>query len=150
MPVTRSRLAALATLTVLIVLWQALRPKDVFERRIEQIVARREAMRRQRVSASTRRQSQRPVNLMRAAVTRLNLLRSRHASEARLLLARAGMRSPDAMIAFLFARLSLPSILGIATLMDSSLLALLPAPHEFRFVPAIGAALLGFYAPRSV
>jgi tight adherence protein C len=85
---------------------------------------------------------------MRAAVTRLNLLRSRHASEARLLLARAGMRSPDAMIAFLFARLSLPSILGIATLMDSSLLALLPVPHEFRFVPAIGAAFLGFYAPR--
>jgi tight adherence protein C len=140
-------LAALATLAILIVLWQALRPKDVFQRRIEQIVARKEAMRRRRISAPSR-QSQRPVSFMRAAVTRLNLLRSRHASEARLLLARAGLRSPDAMIAFLFARLSLPSILGVATLMDGSLLNLLPLPHELRFLPALGAALLGFYAPR--
>lgn len=141
-------LAAVATLTILVVLWQALRPKDVFERRIEQIVARREAMRRQRISAPTRRQSQRPVSFMRAAVTHLNLLRSRHASEARLLLARAGMRSPDAMIAFLFARLSLPSVLAFATLMDSSLLNLVPLPHELRLLPALGAALLGFYAPK--
>ena len=116
--------------------------------RLRQVVERRETMRRAALAARTRRRSRRPVGIMRAAVTRLDLLRSKHAAEARLLLARAGMRSSDAMVAFLFARLILPSICAVAALMDDSLLNLLPLPHELRFVPAIGAALLGFYAPK--
>jgi tight adherence protein C len=143
-----SVLAALATLVTLLALWQALRPKDAFERRIAQIIERREAMRRQAVSARTRRQSARPVGLMRDALARLNLLRSQHAAEARLLLARAGLRSPDAMIAFLFARLILPSLLAVGALMDGSLLNVLPLPHSLHFLPAVGAAVLGFYAPK--
>jgi tight adherence protein C len=141
-------LAALAMLATVFGLWQALRPRDAFERRIAQIIERREAMRREAVAAGTRRQSRRHVGLMRAAVTRLNLLRSRHAAEARLLLARAGRRSRDAMIGYLFARLSLPSIFAVAALMDSSLLNVLPLPHELRFLPAVGAALFGFHAPK--
>jgi tight adherence protein C len=141
-------LAAMAVLTTLVALWHAFRPKDAFERRLQQVVERRETMRRTALAARNRRQSRRPVGLMRAAVTRLNLLRSRHAAEARLLLSRAGMRSSDAMVAFLFARLSLPTICAVAALMDSSFLRVLPMPHDLRFVPAIGAALLGFYAPK--
>jgi len=141
-------LAAMAVLTTLVALWHAFRPKDAFERRLQQVVEQRETMRRAALAARSRRQSRRPVGLMRAAVTRLNLLRSRHAAEARLLLSRAGMRSSDAMVAFLFARLSLPMICAVAALLDSSLLRVLPLPHDLRFVPAIGAALLGFYAPK--
>jgi tight adherence protein C len=85
---------------------------------------------------------------MRQAVIRLDLLRSKHAGEARLLLARAGLRSPDAMIGYLFARLSLPSLFGIAMLADDYVLHLFPSSSEFRFVPALAAVLLGFYAPK--
>jgi tight adherence protein C len=141
-------LAATAVLTMFLALWRALRPKEAFERRLQHVVERREAMRRTALAAHTRRQPRRPVGMMRAAVTRLNLLRSRHAAEARLLLARAGMRSSDAMVGFLFARLSLPSICAGAALMNDSFFNLLPVPHDFRFLPAIGAALLGFYAPK--
>jgi tight adherence protein C len=141
-------LAALATLATIFGLWQALRPKDAFERWLAQIIENREGMRRQAVAARPRQQLPRTVGLMRAAVTRLNLLRSQHAAEARLLLARAGRRSPDAMIAFLFARLSLPMLCAVAMLLVRSLLDVLPLPHELHFVPAVGAALLGFYAPK--
>lgn len=141
-------LAAMAVLTMFFALWQALRPKDAFERRLQHIVERRETMRRAALAARTRRQSRRPVGLMRAAVTRLNLLRSQHAGEARLLLARAGMRSSDAMVVYLFARLILPSICAGAALTNDPLLHLLPLPPDFRFAPAIGAALLGFCAPK--
>jgi tight adherence protein C len=141
-------LAALAVMATVCGLWQALRPRAALERRIAQIVERRETMRRQAVAAGTRRQSRRHLGLMRAAVTRLNLLRSRHAGEARLLLARAGLRSRDAMVGFLFARLSLPSIFAVATLMDSSLSNVLPLPRQLWFLPAVGAALFGFYAPK--
>lgn len=141
-------LAALAVAAMFIALWHALRPKDAFERRLQQVVERRETMRREAVAARSRRQMRRPISLMRAAVTRLNLLRSRHAGEARLLLARAGFRSNDAMVGYLFARLSLPSIFAGAGLMNDWAVHILPVPHDFRFVPAMGAALLGFYAPK--
>ncbi len=141
-------LAATAVLTMVLALWQAFRPKDAFERRLQQIVERKETMRRAALAARTRRSSRRPVGMMRAAVTRLDLLRSRHAAEARLLLARAGMRSSDAMVAYLFARLSLPSRSAAAARINDSFLHLLPMPHDLRFAPAIAAALLGFYAPK--
>jgi tight adherence protein C len=141
-------LAALAVLTMFVALWQAFRPKDAFERRLQHVVERRETMRRAALAARTRRQSSRPVGLMRSAVTRLDLLRSQHGAEARLLLARAGIRSSDAMVAYLFMRLVLPSIFAGAALMNGSLLHLVPVPHDLRFVPAVGAAILGFYAPK--
>ncbi len=141
-------LAALAVLTSFAAIWRVLRPRDAFERRLEQIVERKETLRRQALAARTRRQQRRSVGWMRLAVTRLNLLRSRHAAEARQLLARAGIRSTDAMIGFLFARLILPSLFGFAMLADNSVLHLLAIPPALRFAPAMGAALFGFYAPK--
>jgi tight adherence protein C len=141
-------LASLAVLATFLAMWQALRPKDAFERRLEQIVERKETLRRQALAARTRRQYRRPVGLMRQAVTRLDLLRSKHATEARLMLARAGLRSPDAMVGYLFARLCLPSIFGAAALADGYGLHLVPIPAQFRVVAALIAVLLGFYAPR--
>ncbi len=129
-------------------MWQAVRPRNAFERRLEQIVERKETMRQQALASRNRRQSRRPVGLMRAAVTRLDLLRSKHAGDARLMLARAGLRSPDAMVGYLFARLCLPSIFGAAVLANDYVLHLLPTPTEFRFVPALAAVLFGFYAPK--
>jgi tight adherence protein C len=85
---------------------------------------------------------------MRQAVTRLNLLRSRHASEARGKLARAGFRSQDAMVAYLFAQVSLPFLFGIVALADTHVLHLLPLPPAFGFAPAMAAVLFGFYAPK--
>jgi tight adherence protein C len=52
------------------------------------------------------------------------------------------------MIWFLFARLILPSMFAIAALINSPLLHALAVPPEFRFIPALGAALLGFHAPK--
>jgi tight adherence protein C len=141
-------LAALAVLATCIAMWQALRPDTAFERRLRQVMERKETLRRQALASRNRRQASRPLGLMREAVTRLDLLRSKHAGEARLLLARAGLRSPDAMIGYLFARLSLPSIFGLAMLADDYVLHLLPVSPEFRFVPALAAVLLGFSAPK--
>jgi tight adherence protein C len=141
-------LAALAVLATCVAMWQAVRPKNAFERRLEQIVQRKETLRRRALASRNRRQSRRPVGLMRAAVTRLDLLRSKHAGDARLMLARAGLRSPDAMVGYLFARLCLPSMFGVAVLANDYALHLLPTSAEFRFVPALAAVLFGFYAPK--
>ena len=64
------------------------------------------------------------------------------------MLARAGFRSQDAMVAYLFAQVSLPLLFGILMLADTNLLRLMPLPPQFGFAPAMGAVLFGFYAPK--
>ena len=141
-------LATLAVLATILALWQVMRPNTSFERRLEQVVEGKERLRQNLLATRRGRPRLTPAGLMRQAVTRLNLLRSRHASEARGKLARAGFRSQDAMVAYLFAQVSLPFLFGIAVLADTHVLHLLPLPPEFAFVPAMAAVLFGFYAPK--
>jgi tight adherence protein C len=85
---------------------------------------------------------------MREAVTRLNLLRSQRAAEARWMLARAGIRSQDATVRYLFAQISLPFLFGALTLIDIHVLRLVRVPPQYGFMAAGAAVVLGFYAPR--
>jgi tight adherence protein C len=140
-------LAALAVLTTVLAMWQVLRPSSVFERRLEQIIQRKESLRQQALAARRSGRGLAAVGLMREAVTRLNLLRSRHTADARNMLVQAGIRSRDAMVGFLFARISLPILFGIMLLADTKLFHLLPITPSFEFVPPMVGVLLGFYAP---
>src|SRR5216684_715158 len=141
-------LAALAVLVAFLAIWQALRPADPFQRRYSQVMARREGL-RQEVIESNRRTRQRvsAAGAMSDVVTRLNLVRSKHAQDARMLLAQAGMRSNEAMIRYLFARLAMPFVFGAIVLLDSYTTHLIPVPENFRIFAALGGAVLGFFAP---
>ncbi len=141
-------LAALATLATALAMWQMLRPSSSFERRLEQIVRGRESMRAQALAPRWGRQRQNAVGIMRETVTRLNLLRSKHAAEARDMLAQAGIRSRDAMVGYLFARVSLPFLFGLALLGDTNVFHLVPIPASFGFVPPMIGVVLGFYTPK--
>ena len=141
-------LASLATLAMFFAMWQAFRPNNAFERRLEQIVHRKETLRQSALVNRRSAHRRTPVGLMREAVTRLNLLRSRHAAEARQMLARAGFRSQDAMVRYLFAQISLPFGFGAMILMDTHVLHLMPLPPQFALVPSVAAVLFGFFAPK--
>jgi len=84
---------------------------------------------------------------MSEAVKRLNLLRSHHATEARALLAQAGMRTREAMIRYLFARACMPLVFASAMVADSYGAHVLPIPPNFRWAAAFAAAMFGFFAP---
>lgn len=140
-------MAGLAVLATFVAVWQALRANTSLERRLAQIADRKEAMRLAALATRRQRVQLTPASMIRELVTRLNLLRSHHATEARMLLARAGLRSREAMIRYLFARLSLPLVFAVAELIDSYSLHLLPVPPNLRLVAAAGAAVFGFFAP---
>lgn len=142
-------LAALAVFVTLLAIWQALRGRSPFERRLEEVVHRRQKLRETALARRTRARRPTPIGVMQLAVTRLNLLRSRHAGDARLMLARAGLRSQDAMIYYLFARISLPFVCGGLALTYGSVLNLMPKEPELRYLVALGASVLGFYLPRT-
>ncbi|HXC29405.1 MAG TPA: hypothetical protein VNV38_15720, partial [Stellaceae bacterium] len=128
-------------------IYQALRANTSFERRLATIADKKEAMRLAALATRRQRVQLTPASLIRELVTRLDLLRSHHATEARMMLARAGLRSRDAMIRYLFARLTLPFLFGFVAVVDGYTLQLLPVPPNFRLMAAAGAALLGFFGP---
>jgi tight adherence protein C len=140
-------LAALAVLATFFAIWQALRSRSPFERRLEEIVHRKARLRETALARRGRAAPATAVGLMHLVVTRLNLLRSQHADDARQALARAGLRSRDAMICYLFARFSLPFVCAAATLIYSSLLNLMPDKPGLRYLVALVAIVVGFYAP---
>jgi tight adherence protein C len=128
--------------------WQAVRGRDPFARRYSQIVQRREGLRE--VALGTPRRGRQQVateGMMRAVVSRLNLLRSQRAQDARLLLAQAGMRSNEAMIRYLFARVAMPFVFATVFLIDSYSSHMVPVPEKWRTLGALAAAVLGFLAP---
>ena len=141
-------LAALAVLLAFFAVWQAMRGRDPFARRYSQILNRREGLRD--VALATPRRSRQQAGtegMMRAVVGRLNLLRSQRAFDARMLLAQAGMRSNEAMIRYLFARVAMPFVFGALFLIDSYTAHVLPVPDKWRTLGAVVAALIGFLAP---
>ena len=140
-------LAALAVLVAFLAVWQALRGVDPFQRRYSEVMQRRESMRQTMVDTKRTRQRVSPAGLMSDVVTRLNLLRSKHAGDARMLLAQAGIRSNEAMIRYLFARLAMPFVFGALVVMDSYGAHMIPVGDQYRVFVALGAALLGFFAP---
>jgi tight adherence protein C len=140
-------LAALAALVAFLAAWQALRPQDPFARRYLQVMQRRDILRTQMVGTKRGRSRATAAGFMSDVVTRLNLLRSKHGQNARMLLARAGRRSNEAMIRYLFARLAMPFVFGAVVLADSYGAHILPIPENFRMLGSLGAAVLGFFAP---
>jgi tight adherence protein C len=140
-------LAALAVLVAFVAVWQALRGREAFERRFARIAQHRRNLRQAATEARPSRPRMTAAHVMRTVVTRLNLLRSQHAQAARMLLARAGIRSNQAVVRYLFARLAMPLVFGFVVLADQSGPHLLPIPERFRVAAALGGAVLGFYAP---
>src|SRR5271170_3716155 len=124
-------LAALAVLVAFLAVWQALRGPDPFTRRYSQVVSRRETLRQEAIATRRTRPRMTPAGLMSNVVSHLNLLRSKRAHDARMLLAQAGIRSNDAMVKYLFARLAMPFVFGALVVADSYGSHILPVPDNF-------------------
>jgi len=140
-------LCGLAVIVAFLAVWNALRSSGAYDRRFVAIAQRKEGLRQTALSSRRQRQKTTPIGLMADAVKRLNLLRSKHATDARVLLMQAGLRSRDAVVRYLFARVSLPLIFVFAALLDAYTTHFLPIPDRFRLLSAGVAAVLGFMAP---
>jgi len=146
-----SLLAGGAMVLVLLSLWNALRTDTSADRRLAALTARRSELRGELLGGGGRRSTKRAgpaAGLMHSLVREMNLLRSREATDAQAMLARAGLRTREAMVAFLFFRLCLPFGFGAAALLDAYLLPIVPISPTFRLPICLMAVLLGYFAPR--
>ena len=109
-----------AAILTVVALWNAFMHRDPMAAKARELAERRLALKEAATSGRNKKTNEKAVGVMREVVTRLNLLRSKHADAISKKLAQAGWRSHDAMVAYLFAKATLP--LGAAALVGIFLL----------------------------
>ena len=122
-------MAAFGALSAMVVVWRALLVRDPSARRIRAVAGERAALRAKRLD---------PVAADR---------RSEQGRTAEFRLARAGWRSRDAMVAYLFFRLSLPFAFGVLAVSAIYLLEVYPVKPAFRPAICFTAVIFGYLLP---
>ena len=141
-------MAALVAVLTTVALWSALVPRDTVSSRARDLVERRAALKADATAPRRRRQNVQAVGLMRKVVTKLNLMRGGHADGLSITLARAGFRSKDAAILFLFARFFLPVVTaGLGAVLIYGLHVYQTDNGMMKVALVIGAGLAGAYLP---
>ncbi|NBC33827.1 MAG: type II secretion system F family protein [Alphaproteobacteria bacterium] len=101
-------MAGMTAVLTVVAVWSALLPRETMGDRGKTLIQRRQALLDEALGPRKRTQSIQALNFMRAVVSRLQMLSSHHMDEWTLSLARAGLRSNEAMIGYLFAKAALP------------------------------------------
>ena len=107
-------ISGFATLAVIIIIWNGLMVKDSLPGRIKSLDKTRAKLKSSLVNQSKKR-SKLIVheNLMHRVVKKMRLMKGERARLLGVKLARAGWRSKDSMVTYLFAKITLPILSGI-------------------------------------
>ncbi len=141
-------LAAIAALTSVVAVWFAFVDRDPLAARARQLKAQRVQLRGQ-LTGARRRPAPTSLGLgfMRGVIDRLNLMKSRHAEQIAGRLAQAGIRSKDAVVVYLFAKLCLPLSMAIAAGVWFFVIQAAGKMTPTQLVVPIAAVIFGMLAP---
>jgi len=140
-------MTALSAGSVAITVWFTLLQRDPAARRVKMIAEQRSALRSTMVRPRRRQQRLPTLGMMRQVVDRLNLLKSGQAERISHKLMRAGWRSKDAIIRYLFMKLSLPLVFGVIVVFLVYGLNLYDLAPITKLGAALGSVILGAYLP---
>jgi tight adherence protein C len=141
-------MAALSVFGCIVAVWQALLTTNPTSSRAKQMKRRRDELRAGMMAP--RRHAMRSVSamtVMRQVTQKLNLLKTETAGRVTTLLARAGWRSREALITFVFMKICLPFVFGAAWFFVFDLLHISKLPPLLKTFGPLIAAGLGIYAP---
>lgn len=142
-------MAALTACVSTLAVWFALLQRDPAARRARVLAAQREALRSGILTVRRRekRVQKTPLTIMRQVVERLQLMRSAQAEMTTLKLARAGWRSKDATVRYLFARIAMPFAFGSSALILLYGLDAYKLDSVLKLLVSLLAVIGGAYLP---
>jgi tight adherence protein C len=140
-------LFGLAAFLVVIALWQTLLVRDPIVVRAKSLLARRSELMAQYVGHARPRQRAAAHGLMANIVLRFRLLQSEKTGGMRERLAQAGIRSREALIAYLFCKLCLPLAFGAISLVLIEGMDAYNLTPTNRLIACIGSVLFGALGP---
>ncbi len=140
-------LASLSAISVFLLIWYSLIERDPLPGRLKSLDERRQALRTGLTDTRRKKSLINKGDIMRRVVDRLKLMSNNTAKSTRAKLAPAGWRSRDAMVAYLFAKVCLPIVFGVASIMFFYVIN----PWELTTTTAMGLSVLmvglGAFAP---
>ncbi len=141
-------LAGLSALVTVLAVWNALLVRDPLGARLKVLAERRSQLKAEATAARERTSRQiKGVSTMRQVVTGLNLMRSRQANKIQMKLARAGVRSTDGPVVFMFLKALLPVAFGVGAAVLLYVVKIVELDTMVKLAIVLGAAAFGFYAP---
>lgn len=141
-------LCGLTAFFVVFAVWQALRARDPVLVRAKSILTRRAELMAQYLGNSRAPQGPRAAQgFMAQTVHRFKLLQGKQTSETREKLAQAGLRSREALVAFLFCKLCFPLLFGVVALILFEGMDAYNLTSTKKLMACFGSVLLGSFAP---
>lgn len=141
-------LAAFATLAMMVAVWAATTVRDPMRGRVKALQERREQL-KAGISASRRRSSvaakAEATDVMRGILKKLSVLQDEQTQAAAQKLAQAGIRSKDAIVALLFARLVAPIFIGGGMVLAVYVFKAFDSYSNFTQMMIAGGSLIGSY-----
>ncbi len=140
-------LAWAATFFAVIAIWVPLMERKPSSRRAAAIRQRRTDLLTKAREPKRRGLGRQGIGVAKQVVQRLELLGSGQAEAAHLKMLRAGKRSKDAVVLFLFMKLAMPIILGSITAILLYGTSLYPMPPLVKLMVSVTMIMVGFYLP---
>jgi tight adherence protein C len=143
-------MSGVAAFLMVFAVWNATIVRDPMRGRVKSLQLRREALKTGYTTARKRPHHMRhvkSVGFMRQVVKNFNLSRQEKTAKINEQLARAGWRTKDALVIFLFFKLVLPVIIGILAIIMIYGLEVLPVSPLVKMGVALGAIGLSAMAP---
>lgn len=140
-------MAGLTAVLTVAAVWSAMLPRENLGGRGKTLVQRRRDLLDDALGPRKRTQSVQALNFMRMVVSRLQLLSSHHMDQWTLSLARAGLRSNEAMIGFLFAKAALPVMAGAITAFFVFVAGMGSFSQTTKLLLVVGASCIGALLP---
>lgn len=140
-------MAGLTAVLMVVAVWSTLLPRETMGDRGKTLIQRRQALLDEALGPRRRTRSIQALNFMRIVVSRLQMLSSHHMDQWTLSLARAGLRSNEAMIGYLFAKAVLPVGAGVAATFYVFVAGMGDLSFTLKMLVVVGAGCIGALLP---
>jgi len=140
-------MAALSALTAMAGAWYGLVNHNPGARRAREMAATREALRAGLTGARKRKPRAISMGFMRRVVTKVSLRRNQQGDRTQRRLAQAGYRSRDAVVAFQFAKIVAPVVLGVIAVVILYGVGAYELSAPVRVLVCFGAVIFGLFLP---
>ena len=140
-------MVGITALVTLLAVWSTLLHRDPAVRRVRMMAEQRDRLRAGLLTARRRRSHAHSMNFMRQVVDNLRLLKTGQTEKFSIKLAKAGYRSKDALIGYLFCKFCLPFAFGGVAVLALYVFETFPLESMQKLLVALGAVILGTYGP---
>ena len=140
-------MVGITALVALLAVWSTLLHRDPAVRRVRMMAEQRDRLRAGLLTARRRRGRAHSMNFMRQVVDNLRLLKSGQTEKFSFKLAKAGYRSKDALIGYLFCKFCLPFVFFGVAVLALYVFETFPLETMQKLLVVLGAVVLGIYGP---